>query len=152
MKFSIAAPTVPSLEILLIDHNRQGLMARKSILEEQGYSITTASSGEEGLQQFSGGKFDLVVTDYKMPRMNGAQVIAQIKSERPGVPVVLISGMVDALGLTEQNTGADVVVAKSSNEIAHLVRAVNRLLRVKAPKKPVRSQLQGVTRSKSKSG
>lgn len=124
-------------------------MARKSILEEQGYSIVTASCGEDGLQQFSDGKFDLVVTDYKMPRMNGAEVIAQIKSERPDVPVVLISGMVDALGLTEQNTGADVVVAKSSNEISHLVRAVNRLLRAKAPKKPVRSQLQSATRKKS---
>ena len=75
-----------------------------------------------------------------MPRMNGAEVIAQIKAHRPGTPTVLISGMVEALGLNEQNTGADVVLAKSNNEVAHLIRAVNRLLRVKIPKKPVRSQ------------
>ena len=79
MKFLNAAPSVPSLTILLIDHNRQGLMARKSILEEQGYSVTTASAGEDGLQQFSAGNFDLVVTEYKMPRINGADVIAPSK-------------------------------------------------------------------------
>jgi CheY-like chemotaxis protein len=145
MKFLNAAPSVPLLTILLIDHNRQGLMARKSILEEQGYSVTTASAGEDGLRQFSEGNFDLVVTEYKMPRINGADVIAHIKGQRPNTPVVLISGMVDALGLTEQNTGADVVVAKSSNEVTHLTRAVNRLLRSKPAKKPVRSQLATVS-------
>lgn len=120
-------------------------MARKSILEEQGYSVTTASAGEDGLRQFSEGNFDLVVTEYKMPRINGADVIAHIKGQRPNTPIVLISGMVDALGLTEQNTGADVVVAKSSNEVNHLTRAVNRLLRSKPAKKPVRSQLATVS-------
>jgi len=149
MKFSNAASVVPSLKILLIDDNRQGLMARKSVLEEQGYSITTASSGEEGVEQFSNSNFDLVITDYKMPRMNGADVIAKLRNVRPGTPVVLISGMVDALGLTEQNTGADVVLAKSSNEVSHLIRAVNRLLRAKTPKKPVRSQSGGL-KAKSK--
>jgi len=149
MKFSNAASVVPSLKILLIDDNRQGLMARKSVLEEQGYSITTASSGEEGVEQFSNSNFDLVITDYKMPRMNGADVIAKLRNVRPGTPAVLISGMVDALGLNEQNTGADVVLAKSSNEVSHLIRAVNRLLRAKTPKKPVRSQSGGL-KAKSK--
>ena len=149
MKFSNSASLVPSLKILLIDDNRQGLMARKSVLEEQGYSISTASCGEEGVEQFTTAEFDLVVTDYKMPKMNGAEVIARIQVARPGTPVVLMSGMVDALGLNEQNTGADVVLAKSSNEVSHLIRAVNRLLRSKIPKKPVRSQSSGL-KAKSK--
>jgi CheY-like chemotaxis protein len=149
MKFSNAASSLPSLKILLIDDNRQGLMARKSVLEEQGYSITTSPSGEDGLERFASEDFDLVVTDYKMPRMNGKEVIVAVKKERPGTPVVLISGMVDALGLTEQNTGADVVLAKSSNEVSHLIRAVNRLLRAKTPKKPVRSQSGSKAKSKT---
>jgi CheY-like chemotaxis protein len=120
------------------------------VLEEQGYSITTACSAEDGIELFVGSTFDLVVTDYKMPRMNGTEVIARIKSECPGKPVVLISGMVDALGLNEENTGADIVLAKSSNEVSHLIRAVNRLLRAKAPKKPVRSQ-SIAAKAKSKS-
>jgi CheY-like chemotaxis protein len=140
MKFSNAASLHPALKVLLIDDNRQGLVARKSVLEEQGYSITTASSGEDGVKQFLGHSFDLVITDYNMPKMNGTQVIERVKAERPGTPVLLISGMVDALGLNEQNTGADIVLAKSSNEVTHLIRAVNRLLRAKTPRKPARSQ------------
>ena len=110
------------------------------MLEEQGYATAIATSGEDGIEQFASGHFDLVITDYKMPRMNGADVIAQIQAHRPGTPTVLISGMVEALGLSEQNTGADVVLAKNNNEVAQLIRAVNRLLRAKTPKKPVRSQ------------
>ena len=140
MKFSKASSRAPLLKILLIDDNRQGLLARKTVLEEQGYTTSIACSGEDGIEQFASGSFDLVVTDYKMPRMNGADVIAQIGAIRPGTPTVLISGMVEALGLNEQNTGADAVVAKSNNEVSHLIRAVNRLLRAKIPKKPFRSQ------------
>ena len=149
MKFTKVATPAPLLKILLIDDNRQGLQARKTVLEEQGYATAIASSGEDGIELFANGIFDLVVTDYKMPRMNGAEVIAQIQFHRPGTPTVLISGMVEALGLNEQNTGADVVLAKSNNEVAHLIRAVNRLLRVKIPKKPVRSQSLAV-RAKQK--
>jgi hypothetical protein len=54
---------------------------------------------------------------------------------------VLVSGYVDTLGLNEVSTGADVVIQKSANEVSHLVRSVNRLLRRKSPpKKPAIAQ------------
>ena len=71
MKFSNAASPVPLSKILLIDDNVRGLNARRTVLEEQGYATATATSGEDGIEQFATGHFDLVVTDYKMPRMNG---------------------------------------------------------------------------------
>ncbi len=126
--------SVPA-RILLVDDNRLGLMARKSVLEELGYRITTASHGQEGLECFSQHKFDLVITDYKMPKMNGIELIASIR-ESSKVPIILISGYAEALGLNEENTGADAVIAKSSNEVQHLVRHVARLLRRGTPKKP----------------
>ena len=46
---------------------------------------------------------------------------------------MLVSGFVDTLGLNEASTGADAVIQKSANEVTHLVRAVNRLLRRKKP-------------------
>jgi hypothetical protein len=52
---------------------------------------------------------------------------------------VLVSGFVDALGLNEATTGADGVIQKSANEVTHLVRAVNRLMRRKPAKKPAGS-------------
>ena len=131
----VVSPKAPLFRILLIDDNHAGLRARKTVLEEQGYEIVTASNPEDGLSLFDATNFDLVVTDYKMPRMSGMQVIERIREKRPATPIVLLSGMVEALGLNEKNTGADVVVAKNSNEVTNLIRAVTRLM-----KKPPKSQ------------
>ena len=122
--------------ILLIDDNRDGLLVRRSLLEEIGYRVKIAINGEEGLKLFEAEKFDVVVTDYRMPRMDGAEVIVRLRQLDPTARVILLSGFVDPLGLTEQNTGADAVIAKSSNEPAHLVRSVKRLINRPARKPP----------------
>ena len=126
-------PSSPAARILLVDDNVHGLNARKSVLEELGYRIATASSGPDALEQYDERPFDLVVTDYKMPRMDGIELIANFRKRTPDLPVILISGFADALGMNEENTGADVVIQKSANEVAHLVRSVSRLLRRKKP-------------------
>jgi CheY-like chemotaxis protein len=122
--------------ILLVDDNAHGLSARKTVLEELGHRIATASSGAEALEQFGNQKFDVVVTDYKMPRMDGLELIVRLRKQAPDLPIILISGYVDSMGLSEATTGADVVIQKSNNEVSHLVRAVGRLLRRKPAKKP----------------
>ena len=50
--------------------------------------------------------------------------------------IILLSGLVEPLGLTEENTGADVVIAKSADEPAHLLRSVKRLLNRAPLRKP----------------
>jgi two-component system, OmpR family, response regulator CpxR len=119
--------------ILLVDDNLNGSTARKTVLEELGHKIHVASSGADALEQFSQNKYDLVVTDYKMPRMDGLELIVRLRKVTPEIPIVLVSGFVDALGLSEATSGADAVIQKSANEVTHLVRAVNRLLRRKKP-------------------
>lgn len=126
--------------ILLVDDNANGLAARKCVLEELGYTVLTSTSGADALDQFAIQPFDLVVTDYKMPRMDGLELISRLRGQAPNLPIVLLSGFSEALGLAEASTGADVVLQKSSNEVSHLVRAVNRLLRLKTAKKPAASQ------------
>lgn len=121
--------------ILLVDDNVSGSTARKTVLEELGHKVHVASSGADALEQFSQHKFDLVVTDYKMPRMDGLELIARLRKLQPEIRIVLVSGFVDTLGLNEATTGADGVIQKSANEVTHLVRAVNRLLRRKPAKK-----------------
>ena len=121
-------PTHSTPNILLVDDNRDGLLVRRSLLEEIGCCVSIALNGEEGLKLFQAGKFDVVVTDYRMPRMNGGELIQRIRALEPGARIILLSGFVEPLGLTEQNTGADAVLTKSANEPAHLVRTVKRLL------------------------
>jgi CheY-like chemotaxis protein len=140
MKKSEVATPAQAFRILLIDDSRNGLLIRKSILEEHGYSVTALSCPEEALAEFQKSEFDLVITDYRMPTLVEGDVVRMVRESKPCIPVILISGLVDALGLDEKNTGADCVIPKSSTEASHLVRAVNRLLRPSTPRKPVRSQ------------
>ena len=132
-------PVVPA-RILLVDNNASGLRARQTVLEESGYRISTASSGEDALEQFSRQQPDLVITDFKMGRLDGRDLIARLRKKAPEVPVILISGYADALGLNEENTGADAVIQKSAHEVSHLVRTVARLLRQKPKRKPASSE------------
>ena len=134
-----------SVHILLIDDNKLGMAARKAVLEELGYQIATATSGQEGLKHLAERRFHLVVTDYKMPRMNGVQLIEQIRKTHPETSIILLTGFADALGLDEKTTGADVVIQKSANEVVHMVRAVRRLLR------PARKAASSERRSGGKS-
>src|SRR5579862_5342787 len=109
---SVANQSALHARILLVDDNANGLKARRSVLEELGHKIMTASSGVDALEQFGSSKFDLVVTDYKMPKMDGLELIKNLRKDFPYLPIVLISGYVDALGLNEDSTGADAVIQK----------------------------------------
>jgi CheY-like chemotaxis protein len=122
--------------VLLVDDNRDGLLVRRSLLEEIGCCVSIAINGEEGLKLFQADKFDVVVTDYRMPRMNGGELIQRIRALEPGARIILLSGFVEPLGLTEQNTGADAVLIKSANEPAQLVRTVKRLVNRPVRKPP----------------
>jgi CheY-like chemotaxis protein len=137
--------------ILLVDDNTHGLAARKNVLQELGHQTVTAGSGVEALECVASDKFNLVVTDYKMPRMNGLELIARLRKQSPGLPVILISGFVDTLGLNEQNTGADVVIQKSNHEVPHLVRAVARLLNRKPARKPAAGEARAAKAKKKSS-
>lgn len=124
------------VRLLLVDDHPAGLAARTSVLTELGFAITTACSAESALLKFQANPFPLVVTDYKLPGKTGVDLIAGIRALAPETRIVLISGFVDALGLTEHSTGADAVLTKSANEVTQLIRAVNRLLRRTVAKKP----------------
>jgi CheY-like chemotaxis protein len=131
---------VASPKILLVDDNRDGLLVRRSLLEEVGYHVHIAINGEEGLKLFESNRFDVVVTDYRMPRMDGAELIRRIRQLNPHARIILLSGFVDPLGLTEDRTGADVVITKSSREPVHLLSSVKRLLSRATLRKPPTTQ------------
>jgi CheY-like chemotaxis protein len=144
-------PALPHPNILLVDDNRDGLLVRRTVLEELGYGVSVARNGEEGLKLFESARFDVVVTDYRMPRMNGAELIQRIRQLNPNARIILLSGFVEPLGLTEENTGADVVIAKSANEPAQLTRGVKRLLN-RTARKPPATQKGGLRRAKVSAG
>jgi CheY-like chemotaxis protein len=137
--------------VLLVDDNRDGLLVRRLLLEEAGYSVVIADNGTEGLRLYQTGVFDLLVTDFHMPGMNGVELIQHVRGLNPRACVILLSGFVEIMGLTEESTGADVVLAKASNEAAHLVRSARRLINRAHLRKPPASQKRAIVRARTAS-
>jgi CheY-like chemotaxis protein len=77
--------------VLCVDDEKIGLRVRRIMLESRGYTVLTASNGSEGLKIFDENHVDLVVLDYFMPELNGAEVAAEMRRRRPGVPIVFLS-------------------------------------------------------------
>jgi CheY-like chemotaxis protein len=144
-------PSQNAVRILMVDDNEHGLVARTTVLHDLGYSITSLTNSEEALERFAEESFDLVITDYRMPKIHGLELIRRIKNAKPEVPVILISGFVEPLGLDGSNTGADAVIAKSASEVTHMVRAVSRLLSHRLAKKPPGSH-RVLSKTQAKSG
>jgi CheY-like chemotaxis protein len=143
-------PPVPAAKILLVDDNPDGLLVRTAVLEEAGFEVRTANGGAEGLECFCTHHFDVVVTDYRMPLMNGVELIARLRAIEANARIILLSGFVEPLGLTEANTGADIVIAKSAHEAIHLVRSVKRL--TAAPSRKPAARQESLQNSAGKSG
>jgi len=135
--------------ILLVDDNADGILARRSVLQELGYKVVPAGCGSEALKLTEKETFDLIITDYKMSPVNGLELIKRLRERDYGKPIILLTGFADNLGLKAETTGADVVIQKSSNEIVTLVRNTKRLLNIPrkppasdGPKSPTRSKLK----------
>jgi CheY-like chemotaxis protein len=135
--------------ILLVDDNRDGVLARRSLLEELGYQVVSAGCGSDAVELVEKQSFDLVITDYKMSPIDGLELIAKLRERNFRSPIILLTGFADALGLRADSTGADIVVQKSANEVANLLRHTKRLL--SPPRKPAGSSGR-ITRRKGASG
>jgi two-component system NtrC family sensor kinase len=79
-------------KILIIDDEEANVRVLAMSLRSDGYAVVTACSGEEGLAVYHDETPDLVLTDIKMPGMDGLEVLKHIKAENPDATVVIITG------------------------------------------------------------
>lgn len=82
-----------SLRVLLVDDDMLVSMGAADMLLDLGHSVTEAQSGSHALKLLeSDGPFDVVVTDYAMPGMNGFELAQRMKAGHPRLPIVLATG------------------------------------------------------------
>ena len=84
--------------ILTVDDSASIRAAIKIALSSEGYNVTEAANGAEGLDKASAGGFDLIVTDLNMPVMDGLAMIRELR-KRPagaGVPILFLTTESDA--------------------------------------------------------
>jgi len=77
--------------ILCVDDQWNDLIGRKMFLEQNGYRVLEATSGDEGLKLFVDHRVDAAVLDYQMPGMNGDVVAAKMKRIKSHIPILLLS-------------------------------------------------------------
>src|SRR5262245_66581012 len=78
--------------ILIVDDARSTLRALEVILKREGYTVLTAASGAEGLTHIEQHEVDVLLCDEKMPKMDGLEVLRQVKGQEGGIAVVRMSG------------------------------------------------------------
>ena len=79
-------------EILLVD-DEPGILKVLSIsLADRGYQVMTAETGEEALEIFQEKRPGIILTDIKMPGMDGIELLQKVKDESPDTEVIMITG------------------------------------------------------------
>lgn len=117
--------------ILVVEDSITARALLKNILESAGYDVTTAVDGIDAYTTLKTGKFDLVVSDVEMPRMDGFGLTAKVRADKQlaELPVVLVT----ALASREHrergvDVGANAYIVKSSFDQSNLLEVVGRLI------------------------
>ena len=79
-------------KILIIDDEKAICNTLKEILSYEKYEVDIANDGAEGIKKAETGNYDLVLSDIKMPKMDGIEVLQKLQELNPDLPVVMISG------------------------------------------------------------
>lgn len=99
--------------VLVIDDEPEVRDSIVAILHADSHSVTTAATGEEGIKAIEKGRYDVIVTDLRLPGINGFEVARLAKSMDSGVSVILITGWATSTSAEEaRRWGVDHVIAK----------------------------------------
>ncbi len=112
--------------ILLVDDERHIRELYRSELEDEGYLVVLAESGNEALSEVQTNPPDLIVLDIQMPGMDGIETLEKILGQDKGIPIILNTAYSH---YKEDFTtwGADAYVVKSS-DTSKLIKEIKRLL------------------------
>jgi len=114
--------------ILVIDDEKGILRVIQEALTRFGHDVEIALDGIEGIQKFDDGSYDMVITDLRMPRLDGKGVVQHIRNSRKNsVPIIGISGT----PWQTQDSGFDAVLSKPF-PLQDLVESVKKLTAIPA--------------------
>jgi two-component system response regulator (stage 0 sporulation protein F) len=116
------------MKILVVDDEEGARELFNTILTDEGYHVTLAASGEDALSQLKADAFDLVVTDIKMPGMDGLQLLQEIRKSGSRSDVIMVTayGEVESY-LKAMSLGAAEYINKPIR-IKELKRIVHKVL------------------------
>ncbi|MCK5533776.1 response regulator, partial [bacterium] len=121
---------IPS--ILVVEDSLTTRELERNIIESAGYNVEAAIDGVEATEKLDGKKFDLLITDVQMPRMNGFQLTSWVKKKEKhkDMPVIIVT----SLEKEEEKkkgikAGAQAYIVKSSFDQTTLLDTIERLIK-----------------------
>ena len=117
-----------SARILVIDDEPEIAAVLRDILALEGHTVVIAESGRGGVARALAEPFDLVLTDLGIPDLSGYEVVEQIHAERPGLPIVLVTGWAASLDEEETRSRSIAALLHKPFEIDEVIRTTAEVL------------------------
>lgn len=114
------------LRLLFVDDDENLRTFMALLLDSLGHSTQVAGDGVEGLARFSEERFDVVITDLRMPRLDGWGLAAAIKAIAAAQPIVMLTGFADSAHQESRCKAVDFILQKPASASA-LADALHRV-------------------------
>ncbi|MZH40282.1 MAG: sigma-54-dependent Fis family transcriptional regulator [Nitrospinae bacterium] len=117
-----------SKKILIVDDESEMRVALETTLQRENYQLVCAEDGKQALEQFDNNVFDLVLTDVRMPKLNGLELLREVKERSPHTPVVMMTayGTIDNAVEAMKEGAFDYLIKGSGFSADVLVSTVKR--------------------------
>jgi CheY-like chemotaxis protein len=128
----------PKKVILCVDDSEQDLSVMSFMLSTNGYRVIPATNGQEAIAAFGSEAVDLVLADFAMPQMNGAQLVSRLKRLGSHVPMILMG---DPQSMSGEMHAADAFLAKKNCTAHELLEKIKIMsARKRGPRKGTQRQ------------
>ena len=127
--------TEAETRILVIDDDETICSLFKDTLEDAGYKVTAVTDSYEGLELVKGGNYALLFLDLKMPEMDGAELLKQIRAVKPEMPVTVITGYPESDLMMKALDYGPLGVMKKPFKGSDILISIRNYLRVGTPSK-----------------
>ncbi|MDI1447581.1 sigma-54 dependent transcriptional regulator [Polyangium sp. 6x1] len=135
----------PRARVLVVDDEASARSGLEKLLRQEGYAVDAAADGPSALQIATERPPDVVVTDLKMPRMDGLELLQKLRATYPGVPVIMVTAFGEvSTAVQAMRSGADDFITKPIDFDA-LTLAIERAIErtnLKAEAEELRRQLR----------
>jgi DNA-binding NtrC family response regulator len=117
-----------SKKILIVDDEPEMRIALETTLQRENYQLVCAEDGKQALELFENQVFDLVLTDVRMPKLNGLELLREVKERSPETPVVMMTayGAIDNAVEAMKEGAFDYLIKGSGFSADVLVSTVKR--------------------------
>lgn len=124
--------------LLLVEDEPGLVLTLTDRLSREGYSVETSADGESGLERAASGGFDLVLLDVMLPRMNGFDVLRELRRRGSETPVIILTARGQVIDkVVGLKLGADDYVTKPFEMAELLARVEAKLRRAPVPLRPI---------------